>query len=345
MTTDQMSTRQSVNTNLGATGSDLPALPADDQRPWLRRCVGATEPFLAESFGRRPSVYPGAPDRFSDLLTLTELDQLLSMGALRSSKLAIVRQGSVMPSHLYTKTTWRRDGASVAVADCGHIVALLRKGGTLIVSNLEQASRGIFLLCDGLSGELFVGTWANAYLTPPASQGFTPHYDDHDVIVVQLHGSKHWMVYGHMEDAQHPSGRVEIELGRRPVLETDLRQGDALYIPRGWAHCAAAVDKLSLHVTVGMRPASVMDFLRYAIKQHQPQGAVLNQILSPGLPTGASDIAQILTKAAQAVAAAFTDPELAVKHAQSFSNAWRCGTERDEPGRIAEMARPGYAWH
>lgn len=39
----------------------------------------------------------------------------------------------------------------------------------------------------------FVG--ANAYLTPPNSQGFAPHYDDIEAFVLQIEGSKNWKVY------------------------------------------------------------------------------------------------------------------------------------------------------
>lgn len=39
----------------------------------------------------------------------------------------------------------------------------------------------------------FVG--ANAYLTPPNSQGFAPHYDDIEAFVLQIEGRKLWRVY------------------------------------------------------------------------------------------------------------------------------------------------------
>ena len=39
----------------------------------------------------------------------------------------------------------------------------------------------------------FVG--CNAYLTPPNSQGFAPHYDDIEAFILQLEGKKRWRVY------------------------------------------------------------------------------------------------------------------------------------------------------
>lgn len=39
----------------------------------------------------------------------------------------------------------------------------------------------------------FVG--ANVYLTPPNSQGFAPHFDDIEAIILQIEGSKQWKIY------------------------------------------------------------------------------------------------------------------------------------------------------
>lgn len=39
----------------------------------------------------------------------------------------------------------------------------------------------------------FVG--CNAYLTPPLSQGFAPHYDDIEAFILQVEGRKLWKVY------------------------------------------------------------------------------------------------------------------------------------------------------
>lgn len=39
----------------------------------------------------------------------------------------------------------------------------------------------------------FVG--CNAYLTPPLSQGFAPHFDDIEAFILQIEGKKLWKVY------------------------------------------------------------------------------------------------------------------------------------------------------
>src|SRR5690606_40621538 len=49
----------------------------------------------------------------------------------------------------------------------------------------------------------------------------------------------------------------------QPVLfEADLTGGDALYLPRGVVHSAAAQRGVSLHLTVGVLATTVHDVLR-----------------------------------------------------------------------------------
>ena len=62
----------------------------------------------------------------------------------------------------------------------------------------------------------------NAYITPPGSQGFDLHQDDHDVFVLQSHGSKRWVVHE----------RHDLPPTRAALIEVDLGPGDSLYIPK-----------------------------------------------------------------------------------------------------------------
>jgi NAD(P)-dependent dehydrogenase (short-subunit alcohol dehydrogenase family) len=46
-----------------------------------------------------------------------------------------------------------------------------------------------------LAADLGHPTQVNAYITPPSSRGFSPHYDVHDVFVLQVAGEKHWRIH------------------------------------------------------------------------------------------------------------------------------------------------------
>ncbi|XP_013141669.1 PREDICTED: bifunctional lysine-specific demethylase and histidyl-hydroxylase NO66 [Papilio polytes] len=101
----------------------------------------------------------------------------------------------------------------------------------------------------------FVG--ANAYLTPPDSQGFAPHYDDIEAFILQAEGKKHWRIYRPLhktESLPRVSSKnfSEEEIGH-PVMEVTLQAGDMLYFPRGFIHQGVTIDgEHSLHVTISM---------------------------------------------------------------------------------------------
>ncbi|XP_001375764.1 ribosomal oxygenase 1 [Monodelphis domestica] len=96
---------------------------------------------------------------------------------------------------------------------------------------------------------------ANAYLTPPGSQGFAPHYDDIEAFVLQLEGKKLWRVYKPREQVeelpQFSSPNFGPEGLGKPVLQEVLEPGDLLYFPRGFIHQAECEPGVhSLHLTI-----------------------------------------------------------------------------------------------
>ena len=116
-------------------------------------------------------------------------------------------------------------------------------------------------------------TGCNAYLTPPDSQGFSPHFDDIDAFVLQLEGKKMWKVYSPRSESEmlprYSSPNFEQgEIGE-PVLEAVLEPGDLLYMPRGTVHQACCVPGAhSLHVTISTNQFNTWaDILELAFPQ------------------------------------------------------------------------------
>jgi len=106
----------------------------------------------------------------------------------------------------------------------------------------------------------------NIYFTPPHAQGFRPHWDTHDVFVLQVAGTKSWSVYdtkvtlplkgqGFDLDQHEPgpwSGQFELGLG------------DVAYLPRGLMNSATSGDRASLHITLGLTAFIWVDFFSKA---------------------------------------------------------------------------------
>ena len=75
--------------------------------------------------------------------------------------------------------------------------ALLSTGSSslLVFLRLTIAPRryqASYELCSCLQEHFGFPVGCSAYLTPASAQGFPPHYDDVEVFVLQLQGSKRW---------------------------------------------------------------------------------------------------------------------------------------------------------
>lgn len=124
----------------------------------------------------------------------------------------------------------------------------------------QQHVDSLWAICSLL--ETFFGcvVGANAYLTPPNSQGFAPHYDDIDAFICQVSGRKRWRVYaprGDGCDALPRRSSVDFSAEDMEAVEvvydTVLNPGDLLYLPRGTVHQAdvgSGDTAPSLHVTL-----------------------------------------------------------------------------------------------
>ena len=68
-------------------------------------------------------------------------------------------------------------------------------GYTIVLDGVEQYVRAVGTLARSIEVELNFPTQVNTYITPPQSTGLVPHYDDHDVLILQIQGSKTWHLY------------------------------------------------------------------------------------------------------------------------------------------------------
>jgi bifunctional lysine-specific demethylase and histidyl-hydroxylase NO66 len=314
--------------------------------PFLGRCVRDPALFLEQSWSAAPSVYRGAAGDFTDVFSLNELDQIVAMGSLRSPRLRLVSQGTSVPGDTLTRTTWRNlRGIERATTDSARVAQCVRQGFTLVIDAVEQFSRGLFVLCTGLEIELSHMVTANIYLTPPSSQGLKPHVDGHDVFILQIDGSKQWQVFdrapGPVSRSTHLSGEEAL------LVETELRAGDSLYIPRGFGHCARCLDTPSLHITLAVLAASPVDFLRYALEHVGPL-TPLSEALPAGFarPATASaypvtaDLPEQLTRSVREFAAYLADPQTLTDLISGFTRTWRHRSIRDRPGNLTAALQP-----
>jgi hypothetical protein len=143
------------------------------------------------------------------------------------------------------------------------VLRLFAEGSTVVLQGLHRLWPPLIEFADQLAADLGHPTQVNAYVTPPSSRGFSPHYDVHDVFVLQVAGEKHWRIHEPVlpdplrtQPWSDRSAAVASAAEHEPVIDAVLRPGDALYLPRGWLHSAVALGQTSAHLTIGVHPVT-----------------------------------------------------------------------------------------
>jgi hypothetical protein len=122
----------------------------------------------------------------------------------------------------------------------------------------------------------------SVYLTPPNSQGFPPHFEGHEVCVMQLQGSKTWKIYP--AEVESPLNSREVkraEIGTTHK-EVTLKAGDFLYLPRGCIHESVASGNTSLHLSVLIRIYSWLDLIKASLENASRTQKDLRLAITPG---------------------------------------------------------------
>ena len=215
------------------------------------------------------------------------MDELTSTRGLRTPFLRVAKDGKVVEPARFT----RGGGAGAEVADQvadDRLADLFADGSTLVLQGLHRTWPPLVEFGGRLAGELGHPVQINAYVTPPQNKGFSAHFDVHDVIVLQVAGKKRWTIH----EPVHPAPLRDQEWTRyreavarqaegEPAIDTVLRPGDALYLPRGWLHSAEALGDVSVHLTVGIHSVT-----RYALVEALAALAAEEPELRASLPLG-----------------------------------------------------------
>jgi bifunctional lysine-specific demethylase and histidyl-hydroxylase NO66 len=247
------------------TAEPLAASAAQDV---LADLVGDPERFVAEHFGRAPLHRPGAwAGRVP--LSVDDVDDLLTGGALRWPAFRLVEQGRTLPTRDCTRSGTIGGQRVTDLPDVGRVLAHVDDGATLVLQGLHRYHAPVAELCARLERALSHPVQANAYLTPPGSRGLNVHHDTHDVFALQTHGRKHWVVHEPALAVPLPSQPWSSDRHEPGplVLDTQLAPGDVLYLPRGAPHAAETVGGVSLHLTIGVRVVTYYDLVQRAARR------------------------------------------------------------------------------
>ncbi|MFV8131922.1 cupin domain-containing protein [Streptomyces syringium] len=226
------------------------------------------EDFLAQALHRDYRHVPGAL-HVTGLMTWDDLDQILATHRLEPPRLRLSLEGETLPLLAYGEPVTTRRHTVWHRLHPAQLHARLAEGASLALDSADELHRPLACLAEGLERRFRTRMQANLYASWTAAEGFGTHWDDHDVLVIQLDGAKRWRIFG--PTRPHPLYRDTEEPPPppdQPLADLVMRPGDALYVPRGWWHAVSADQGTrSLHVTYGFQTHTASDLLHWAAEQ------------------------------------------------------------------------------
>ncbi len=265
----------------GAGLAAVEVLPAGAERYEPADFAGIIRPLTTQEFldtryrDKRPVLFRAEGPRFASLCTWEQLNALLCSDAWYA-RMDLVQDGRSVPSIAYTTPPfghgWRRSGApeNASQLDDRRLQGMLRQGASIVLPGIQELHPPIRPVADALEESLSGYVTINLYASWVATPGFATHWDDHDVFILQVAGTKRWQIYGEtrrfplVRDSEPPA-----EPPAAPVWNGMLRAGDVLYLPRGWWHDARAEAEDgsdgagSLHLTCSAHATTGLDFMEW----------------------------------------------------------------------------------
>ncbi len=227
---------------------------------------------------------------YQGLMTKRDIEDIISISDARYPAIRLAKDGSYYPPHLYTKDVTIGDLSFHGVPDIDKISAEYGKGATVALPALHRTFEPLSALCARLEEQLDHAFHANVYVTPGKAAGFPPHYDTHDILVLQIAGKKRWLIdqpsinLPHGSQGFKPQGFIP---GPR-LAQIELTAGDLLYLPRGYVHSTITSDSYSAHVTIGINVYTWVDLAKELLPR-----CVENVAFRKALPPGFASQARL----------------------------------------------------
>lgn len=129
------------------------------------------------------------------------------------------------------------------------LAAALDDGHTMVLDGVELRDSPSVRMAEMFERLFGCPVNINGYLSSRTHTSFGAHWDDQEVVVLQLLGRKDWRVEQPVALSPLKSSHGD-ETSGTTVWEGRLHPGDAVYIPRGWGHVVNGIDEITYHYTI-----------------------------------------------------------------------------------------------
>ncbi|MEY9948566.1 JmjC domain-containing protein [Kitasatospora sp. GAS1066B] len=203
----------------------------------------------------------------SRMLTPQRLLDMVMRRSLANPQFRCFRGGEELHPKAYLSSQISLRGQSIPMADMRRLGNLLREGATIVLDQANVFDPTMEVACRAMQWWSRENVQVNVYLTTNDAAGFDLHWDDHDVLIIQLAGEKDWEVRG--ASRQVPLYR-DADRNNMPsdeiVWTGAMKTGDVMHIPRGYWHRASHVGRSqgqSMHMTLGFAKRTGVNWLSW----------------------------------------------------------------------------------
>lgn len=231
----------------------------------------------------RPLFLPGGSvQALQSLVTWQDIADQVTVSHVRNGRVLVIRQGRVIPQEMFLDGPKQPGGIRVATE---RLHDLCRQGISLVVHSVERSLPRIAAMTAAIERHFQAPVSTNAYATFERQSAFPMHWDDHNVLILQVHGRKHWALFGQPVRLPHekipfPQAKELVGSGT-PHWERVLEPGDMLFVPRGEVHRTEVADANSLHLTISISQPRGDAALRWLLDRMVGIEEVLRRDVTP----------------------------------------------------------------
>jgi ribosomal protein L16 Arg81 hydroxylase len=212
------------------------------------------------------------PDRATSLLPWRDIETMVSMRDF--DDMQAMQNGMLLPPELYR-----------AEPDLSAFHDLLAQGASIVIAHVQHKIPQIQWLATAIERQLGFGVGVNAYFSFSRGGAFKPHWDRHDVLIVQVHGHKTWKIWdAKLKNPIERSHEATHDITDATCEQLELSPGDVLYVPRGEPHAASVSGGGSVHLSIGLDCPNGLEIL-----QQLNHAAVQDDFLRSNLPPREAD--------------------------------------------------------
>src|SRR5258708_2885790 len=157
--------------------------------------------FFRDTWEKRPFLVARADSHHYDgLLSMGDIDKIIAFSRPKFTDMTAFRAAAPKPSTFVRGLLADQPPVSPVInPGIAELRQVFDQGKSVVIMAMQQRWPTVAELCRNLETVFHCPVHSNMYLTPPGSQGFAPHFDTHEVFVVQLDGAKQWRLYDAVE--------------------------------------------------------------------------------------------------------------------------------------------------